>query len=232
MIIIDFFFKNLILSIVIIDMYFSSEKVKINLLFSSQNQSAALYIGRDLDLTHWKPKDRDFDLLGNWLTQERLDANYSILSRLIFSKMQWVDPILLPWRRHSDLAILIVQTSAKYAPDTIAGNFLQDSVRHVSNLAGKLRKTPEQVFISWAWEMCSRLRLHRFDRVNDIADDIIDLDLDVEHLGEAAATKNPLAAFVALQTSQTGHLVEDVLERGLNQIALVLSSGKLTTKTI
>ena len=213
-------------------MYFACEKVKINLLFSSQNQSAALYIGRDLDLTHWKPKDRDFDLLGNWLTQERLDANYSILSRLIFSKMQWVDPILLPWRRHSDLAILIVQTSAKYAPDTIAGNFLQDSVRHVSNLAGKLRKTPEQVFISWAWEMCSRLRLHRFDRVNDIADDIIDLDLDVEHLGEAAATKNPLAAFVALQTSQTGHLVEDVLERGLNQIALVLSSGKLTTKTI
>ena len=213
-------------------MYFACEKVKINLLFSSQNQSAALYIGRDLDLSHWKPKDRDFDLLGNWLTQERLDANYSILSRLIFSKMQWVDPILLPWRRHSDLAILIVQTSAKYAPDTIAGNFLQDSVRHVSNLAGKLRKTPEQVFISWAWEMCSRLRLHRFDRVNDIADDIIDLDLDVEHLGEAAATKNPLAAFVALQTSQTGHLVEDVLERGLNQIALVLSSGKLTTKTI
>ena len=194
--------------------------------FSSQNQSAALYIGRDLDLTQWKPKDRDFDLLGTWLTQERLDANYSILSRLIFSKMQWVDPILLPWRRHSDLAILIVQTSAKYAPDTIAGNFLQDSVRHVSNLAGKLRKTPEQVFISWAWEMCSRLRLHRFDRVNDISDDIIDLDLDQEDLGEAAATKNPLAAFVALQTSQTGHLVEDVLERGLNQIALVLSSGK------
>ena len=72
--------------------------------------------------------------------------------------MQWVNPELLPWKRHSDLAILIVQTSAKYAPDTIAGNFLQDSVRHVSNLAGKLRRTPEQVFISWAWEMCSRLR--------------------------------------------------------------------------
>ena len=73
--------------------------------------------------------------------------------------------------------------------------------------------------------MCSRLRLHRYDRTNDIAD-IIDLDLDAEHLGEAAATKNPLAAFVALQTSQTGHLVEDVLERGLNQINLVLSSGE------
>ena len=144
----------------------------------------------------------------------------------MFSKMQWVNPELLPWKRHSNLAILIVQTSAKYAPDTIAGNFLQDSVRHVSNLAGKLRKTPEQVFISWAWEMCSRLRLHRYDRAaNDCIADIIDLDLDVEHLGEAAATKNPLAAFVALQTSQTGHLVEDVLERGLNQITLVLSSG-------
>ena len=146
----------------------------------------------------------------------------------MFSKMPWVNPELLPWKRHSNLAILIVQTSAKYAPDTIAGNFLQDSVRHVSNLAGKLRKTPEQVFISWAWEMCSRLRLHRYDRAaNDCIADIIDLDLDAEHLGEAAATKNPLAAFVALQTSQTGHLVEDVLERGLNQITLVLSSGTL-----
>ena len=112
-----------------------------------QHQSAALYIARDLDLSEWKPKDRDFYLLGGWLTQQSLDKNYSILSRMIFSKMQWVNPQLLPWKRHSDLAILIVQTSAKYAPDTIAGNFLQDSVRHVSNLAGKLRKTPEQVWI-------------------------------------------------------------------------------------
>ena len=81
--------------------------------------------------------------------------------------------------------------------------------------------------------MCSRLRLHRFDRddykykrrtgntgntgtgntgtgntgtEDDLEDHVlyVDLDLDVVQLGEAVATKNPLACFVALQLSQTG----------------------------
>ena len=60
--------------------------------------------------------------------------------------------------------------------------------------------------------MCSRLRLHRFDRDDQKFDEgnqddkvlFVDLDLDAVQLGEAVATKNPLACFVALQLSQTG----------------------------
>ena len=62
--------------------------------------------------------------------------------------------------------------------------------------------------------MCSRLRLHRFDRDDQKFDEdnledhdhvlYVDLDLDAVQLGEAVATKNPLACFVALQLSQTG----------------------------
>ena len=59
--------------------------------------------------------------------------------------------------------------------------------------------------------MCSRLRLHRFDRDDKKFDQedhdhvlYVDLDLDAVQLGEAVATKNPLACFVALQLSQTG----------------------------
>ena len=187
-------------------------------------QNSALYVAKDLDLSEWAPTHEDFNQLCNWLTNYKLDSNYSLLSRIIFNKMAWGNSDLLPWKLHCNLAMCIVEASANYAPDQIAGNFLQDSVRHVSNLAGKLRKTPEQVFTSWAWEMASRLCLHRFDRKSNMAD-IIDLDLDEEHLGEAVATKNPLASYVALQTSQTGHLVEDVLERGLSQLNLVFSSG-------
>ena len=33
---------------------------------------------------------------------------------------------------------------------------------------------------------------------------VIDIDLEHADLGEAVATKNPLAAYVALQASQTG----------------------------
>ena len=44
-------------------------------------------------------------------------------------------------------------------------------------------------------------------------------------MGEAVATKNPLACFVALQLSQTGHVVDDLLERGLPQLMTVTSSS-------
>ena len=89
----------------------------------------------------WNPTDEDFQILGSWLKNRKLDSNYSHLSRIIFSKMNWR---ALPWDSSKYLAILIVETSVKFAPDLIAGNFLQDSVRQVSHLAHKLRKTPEQ----------------------------------------------------------------------------------------
>ena len=89
----------------------------------------------------WNPTDEDFQILGSWLKNRKLDSNYSHLSRIIFSKMNWR---ALPWDSSKYLAILIVETSVKFAPDSIAGNFLQDSVRQVSHLAHKLRKTPEQ----------------------------------------------------------------------------------------
>ena len=188
-------------------------------LFSSEpklveNSQSALYISREMMFYKWIPNDDDFELLGTWLTNKKLDSNYSHLSRIIFSKMNWR---ALPWERSKNLAIHIVQTSVKYAPDSIAGNFLQDSVRQVSHLAGKLRKTPEQVFTAWAWEMCSRLRLHIHDR-DDKNETFVDLDLDAVQLGEAVATKNPLACFVALQLSQTGHVVEDLLGMHINRL--------------
>lgn len=141
--------------------------------------------------------------------------------------MNWTDPDFLPWHRHKDLALFVVQTSLKFAPDSIAGNFIHDSVRQIGHLAGKLRRTPEQAFTSWAWEMCSRLRLHRLDGnwQQRPAERFVDLDLDDVCLGEAVAVKNPLACFVALQASQTGHLIEDILERGLKQLSILASSG-------
>ena len=109
------------------------------------------------------PPDEEFNLLGKWLTTYKLSSNYSVLSRMVFSKLNWSCPDLLPWHRQSSLALFVIKSFHVFAPDCIAGNFLQDGVRQVSNIANKLRRTPEQVFTSWAWEMCSRLRLHRND---------------------------------------------------------------------
>ncbi len=147
--------------------------------------------------------------------------------------MNWCDAGFLGWRRHKDLAVLVVEACLKYAPDSIAGNFIQDSVRQVSNLASKLRRTPEQAFTAWAWEMCSRLRLHLNDRNGGLGSDnnsnnekYMDFDLEAEVIGEGVAVKNPLACFVALQASQTGNVIDDVLERGFDQLLVLTSSGR------
>lgn len=187
-------------------------------------QHIAIYICRDLVFSSWIPTNDDFQLLGSWLTKNKLDSKYSQLSRLIFSKMNWTIDFL-HWERHKALALLVVEASIRFAPDSIAGNFLHDSVRQVSNLASKLRRSAEQIFTSWAWEMCSRLKIHRYDQPKMANFTSLDLDLDAEILGEAVATKNPLGCFIALQLCQTGHVIEDFLDRGLQQLAVILSSG-------
>ena len=182
----------------------------------------------------WKPSDQDFNLLGQWLTRRPLCSNFSLLSRMVFSKLNWSCPQLLPWQRHSDLALFVIQTGATYAPDCIAGNFIQDGVRQVSKIANKLRRTPEQIWSSWAWEMVSRLRLHQNDCTLDqievgnsskVPIKMVDLDLEADTLGEACATKNPLACYISLQMCQTGNVAEEFLERGVSQLNIVMSSS-------
>ena len=185
---------------------------------------SALYITRDVNFDSWMPSDEDYNRLGKWLTSYKLSSNYNVLSRMIFSKLNWSCHDLLPWHRQSSLALFVIQSFHTFAPDCIAGNFLQDGVRQVSNIANKLRRTPEQVFTSWAWEMCSRLRLHRNDDTSDQLK-MVDLDLEAEHLGEAVAMKNPLASYIALQMCQTGNVAEDFIERGLGQLKLVIESS-------
>ena len=148
---------------------------------------------------------------------------------MVFSKLNWSCPQLLPWQRHSDLALFVIQTGATYAPDCIAGNFIQDGVRQVSKIANKLRRTPEQIWSSWAWEMVSRLRLHQndctFDEIEVGNIKMVDLDLEADTLGEACATKNPLACYISLQMCQTGNVAEEFLERGVSQLNIVMSSS-------
>ena len=54
---------------------------------------------------------------------------------------------------------------------------------------------------------------------------MVDLDLEADTLGEACATKNPLACYISLQMCQTGNVAEEFLERGVSQLNIVMSSS-------
>ena len=106
----------------------------------------------------------------------------------------------------------------------------------MSNLAaGAIRsKTPSQQFSSWAWETVSRLHLHALDQevavnVQDsLTDqDVLDLDLNplMDRVVSGVVAKNPMACYLALQLSQTGHCLNDVVERGFGQLKLPAQSG-------
>lgn len=189
-----------------------------------------VYLFKDLPFQQWKTNCSNihFKIPGSWITTCPLNSLNSQLARLIFSKINWSDDSM-PWERHKSVAIWIVEACLKYAPDTIAGNFFQDSVRQVAHLASKLRRTPEQSFTSWAWDMCSRLRLHAMDRgLNRDACECLDYEMDQVGVAvaEGVALKNPLACYVALQLCQTGHDRNEILESGHKQLHILSASGR------
>ena len=65
------------------------------------------------------------------------------------------------------------------------------------------------------------------EQILDYQDQILDLDLNplMERVVSGVVAKNPMACYVALQLSQTGHVISDVTERGVEQLKILTQSG-------
>jgi hypothetical protein len=151
--------------------------------------------------------------------------------------MNW-DSAVLPWQYHQRVALAIVATGTKFAPDSVAGGILESSVRQISNMV-VVRQTPESLFTLWSWETATKLHLHAVDQEEErcagaVRGDpeafsrILDFDLDprLESVVEGVMAKNPLACYVALQMTQIGHSVPEVCGRGFDHLRVLATSGR------
>ena len=140
------------------------------------------------------------------------------------------------------VALAVAGAGLRYAPDSIAGGFLEESVKQVSHMAANVvRESPEQAFTRWAWKTVSKLRLHACDAEDaavcagavrgEAAALSRALDFDLSERAEdlvkgVCQAKNPLACCVALQTTQIGHVVPEICNRGFAHLRTLALSGR------
>jgi hypothetical protein len=209
----------------------------------------------------WRPTDKDITLLTNWLTSRALSTLQNQVAQAVLGLLNWNCEDSLPWRHHQTVALAVTGAGLKHAPDSIAGGFLEESVKQVSNIANVVRESPEQVYTRWAWKTVSKLKLHACDMEEEFCvgavkggcflfyiilycyfiwkafcfvgspaafKRMLDFDLSprVEDLVKGVCAKNPLACCVALQTTQIGHIIPEICNRGLGHLRTLAFSGR------
>ncbi len=164
----------------------------------------------------------------------------SQLAQAVLGQLNWNSDALLPWRHHREIALAVAEAGLRFAPDSIAGGFLEESVKQVSNIAANVvRESAEQAYTRWAWKTVSKLKLHACDMEEGICagavagdpaafERMLDFDLSpkVEELVKGVYAKNPLACCVALQTTQIGHVLPEICHRGFGHLRTLALSGR------
>ncbi|XP_076670129.1 ectopic P-granules autophagy protein 5 isoform X3 [Andrena cerasifolii] len=198
----------------------------------------SLYLFTELKIDKWVPHKEDIAILSGWLHQYPLTSTENHLARLVLTHLNWNfdenGSLYLPIDLHRRIALLIVELTMKYVPDTPVqtASLLAEGVKQVSSMIRP--QNAEHVFLIWAWEMISRLRLHVLDQTDvvcrhaltNLADafaHIPDMDSDdhLETLVNGAREKQPIACYVATVMTLWGHSIPLICSKGFSQLQIL-----------
>ncbi|XP_043289159.1 ectopic P granules protein 5 homolog isoform X2 [Venturia canescens] len=203
----------------------------------------SIYLFTELRIDKWTPKEEDMLVLSNWLHQHPLSSTENHLARLVLTHLNWGmqrdkprrDDLYLPAYFHCRVAILIVELALKYIPDnpTQTASLISESVKQVSSMVRP--QSNEHAFAIWAWEMMSKLRLHRLDQSESVChkgitnpaeafSNVPDLDSDasLESVMTGVRDKQPIACFVAATMTLWGHSIPLICTKGFEQLTVLL----------
>jgi len=197
------------------------------------------YLFRELPFLLWRPTKDDMKLVTEWLHRPAASLE-NLLARTVLTNLDWGEGGLHP-HLHVSTAIAIVEAVSSLIPDlgqiSAGYGIVSTSMVTMTNL---VRQTPEQLFTEWGWEMLSRLHLHRMDRSpgevrgmicgdRDVISQVMDFDLsrEVERVVAGAVARQPLAAYCCIVLTQVGHVLPEVVGRGLDLVTCVQAAGRL-----
>ncbi|XP_076238292.1 ectopic P-granules autophagy protein 5 [Calliopsis andreniformis] len=203
----------------------------------------SLYLFTELKTDRWVPREEDIIILSVWLHQYPLISTENNLARLVLTHLNWGfdenGSLYLPIDLHRRIALLIVELTMKYVPDTSAQttSLLAEGVKQVSSIIRP--QNAEHIFSLWAWEMISRLRLHQLDQTDAICQyaltnpadafaHVPDMDSDpsLEILIIGTREKQPIACYVATIMTLWGHSVPLICSKGFSQLQILQSYYK------
>ncbi|XP_020712165.2 ectopic P granules protein 5 homolog isoform X2 [Athalia rosae] len=210
-------------------------KLKDNFVFIGK---LSLYLFTELRIGKWVPSEDDFKILSTWLHQYPLCSTENHLARLILSHLNWgLDSkgnLCLGISIHRRVALLVVELTMKYIPDTPAqtASLLAEGVKQVSSMVRP--QNNEHAFSLWSWEIVSRLRLHQLDRSDSTARYTIsnpsaalaqipdvDADSSLEILASGVREKQPIACYVAVLMTTWGHSIPLISLKGFRQLQIL-----------
>ena len=130
---------------------------------------------------------------------------------------------------HVRIASLIIDVLTKHAPEVIGSASISESVRQVSlKMTGQSLK---QQFTTWCWNMISLLRLHCLDQSHKTVVEIIRSPFNLlpqipelerlQSVFQGVAEQRPIALFVSVLSTQWGHSVPQICQKGFEQIQLL-----------
>ncbi|XP_011503160.1 PREDICTED: ectopic P granules protein 5 homolog [Ceratosolen solmsi marchali] len=204
----------------------------------------SLYLFMELNISCWIPNDADFKILSNWLDQYDLSSTESHLSRLIISHLNYgfdnYENLYLPLDFHQRLALLIVQLTIKYAPENISvqtTSLLSEGVKQMSSMVRP--QSNEQIFVFWAWETLTRLRLHQMEQSESACQYaisspeqafacVLDLESDdsLDILLTGLRSKQPIACYAAVRMTLYGHSVPLICSKAFELLQVLLCNCK------
>ncbi|KAL0115562.1 hypothetical protein PUN28_010822 [Cardiocondyla obscurior] len=195
----------------------------------------SLYLFTELKIGMWIPQQEDMAILSTWLHQHPLTSSESHLARLVLTHLNWGldanDNLYLSIDLHRQVALLIVELTMKYVPDTPiqTASLLTESMKQVSSIVRP--QNSEQAFNLWAWEIINRLRLHQLDRsefvcqytISNPADGLscvpnMESDSFLEILVKGVREKQPIANYVSVLMTLWGHSVPLICVEGFSQL--------------
>ncbi|XP_026298515.1 ectopic P granules protein 5 homolog isoform X2 [Apis mellifera] len=198
----------------------------------------SLYLFTDLKLYKWILQEKDIIILSTWLHQYSLTSTENHLARLILTHLNWGfdenDSLYLPIDLHRRIALLIVELTMKYVPDSSVQNtsLLVEGVKQMSTIIRP--QNAEHIFSLWAWDMVSKLRLHQLDQTEALCHYALlnptaafahvpdmDSDLSLEILVTGIREKQPIACYVATLMTLWGHSIPLICLKGFGQLEIL-----------
>ncbi|XP_059090345.1 ectopic P granules protein 5 homolog [Tigriopus californicus] len=169
-----------------------------------------------LPIENWIPQGEDVNLLCERLLNQIHDPVQQEWTKTILDRIPWSSALLDKASREK-VALIVVEVVRRLSEES-----------SVTWNAAIWSNPTETSFLSWAWQILPKLKLHlqeqpkrRIQR-EDVQWGDYDQEARFHHLRTQVNQNNPVAAFVTLQSTQLGHSVPEICERGWKVLKITL----------
>ncbi|CAL4070809.1 unnamed protein product, partial [Meganyctiphanes norvegica] len=113
----------------------------------------------------WLPLEEDLSCVSHWLLYTPVGSCENQLARLVLGQLNWDydgTQLMLPRELHYKVGLTVVESHMKVTREIAQSSYIAGGVTQVT--AVMYSPSPQQIFLSWSWEILCHLHLHHLDQ--------------------------------------------------------------------